>query len=177
VAPPLSLPHMYNPEAGDVKFVGAMGMIGILGYGTGFWGGRSGLCAVFPGGYAFHRLHPFGFCMVCLPSEKKPSKLDFNLSCWGRGRSGGAYVSKKRLNEIRTIMAKSYGHGPPSGSKIVRTTGLLRVLYLIYGLVGTSYITSYEAHNPIIGETRLHCRVVLTMMVISNAKMTFMTTG
>jgi hypothetical protein len=67
-------------------------------------------------------------------------------------------------------------NGPPSGSKIVRTTGLLRVLYLIYGLVRTSYITSYEAHNPIIGETRLHCRVVLTM-VVSNAKMTFMTTG
>jgi hypothetical protein len=32
------IPPVYDPSEGDVKFVGAMGMMGILGYGTGFLG-------------------------------------------------------------------------------------------------------------------------------------------
>lgn len=32
------IPPAYDPSEGDVKFVGAMGMMGILGYGTGFLG-------------------------------------------------------------------------------------------------------------------------------------------
>ena len=68
------IPADYEPSAGDVKFVGAMGMMGILGYGTGFLGAlafiqfslyafQAGKPGDRPGSYYKGRLTFYSFCL------------------------------------------------------------------------------------------------------------------
>lgn len=67
------IPSEYEPSAGDVRFVGAMGMMGILGYGTGFLGSLAfvqfclysfqvGKPGDRPGSYYSNRLSIYAFC-------------------------------------------------------------------------------------------------------------------
>lgn len=104
------IPEAYGPSEGDVRFVGAMGMMGVLGYGTGFLGSLSfvqfalysfqtGNPQARPGSYYRGRLSFYSFCLL-LVGVSQLLLGSYVLSSFGNGPlpKGGIAVAMYMVN-------------------------------------------------------------------------------